>query len=294
MTDNETPAEEAATGATPISEILDRRHQVQAAHEPHQEVGAAPSDDDDDEEDATGVPAASITAKPAPQAQAAPASQAGDPDPASDPRAPKWYREHMAKVGREAAALRAENERLRTGQQPQPRPHPGDQGPELPNPATDPEGYHRAITGHFNAQMQQMQLANVLTVSERFARQQHGGEAFEECKAWLTTRPDLEEYFLTQPDPWASAFAHYSRERLAEEIGDDPNAWREKERERLRAEILAEQNGRSAEPAPAPAPRMRAAPPAPASQVRSAQPRDERGQFTGPRPLSGVFKHKFG
>ncbi len=276
-----------------IGSLLEGRHERTLSHEPRREVGErqpVEDDEDDDEPVAAAAPAAAAApgAQPAPQAATPPAAGA-EADPASDPKAPKWYRDHMRKMNAEVAADRAELARLRAGGAPattttppagQPRPQPT----PLPNPAEDPEGYHRAITGGFRSEMSRFRLETTLNLSERFARQQHGNEAFEETKAWLTTRPDLEDFFLTQPDPWGAAFSHYSREKLADEIGDDPNAWREKERQRIRDEILAEQGAAPRDPAPAP--QMRAAPPAAASTARSAAPRDpQSGRFTGPAPL---------
>jgi hypothetical protein len=282
----EAETEQTPEGATSLSEILGGRHERQAAHEPHREVGAAPPEDDDDEDDAPPA-AAAAPAAAKPGAQPAPTAErpatGGAEDPASDPKAPKWYRDHMRKVNREL-------EEFRSGQRapaaaPAARPAAPAQEPrKLPNPAEDPDGYHQAVTGGFRAEMQQFRLETTLNFSERFARQSHGNEAFEETKAWLTTRPDLEDFFLTQPDPWGAAFSYFTREKLADEIGDDPAAWREKERQRIRDEILAEQSGGQARE-PAAQPQMRHAPPAAAATARSAAPRDPSGRFAGPQPL---------
>lgn len=271
----ETPAS-AETGATSLTDVL---NPAPAGNEPGKE--AAPNED----AGAAAAEAASgsePSAQPAPKAetpphaaQPAPAGNAGDADPANDPRAPKWYREHMQKVNRELAQLRAE----RTQTPPQ-RPQPQQtRGPALPDPLEDPEGYGEAVLGIANQRIQEFQILTTLNISERFARQQHGSEKFEECKAWLSTRPDIEAWALQQPDPWGAAFTTYNREQLAEEIGDDPNAWRDRERERLRAEILAEHQ--AAPPSGMTSQPSRAAPPAPASTARSASVgRDASGRFT--------------
>lgn len=276
---------EIAESAPSISDIIAERHQPQPAHEPHREVGEARSDDAALAELAAKAPTAKPEPKPA--ATPAPAAQA-EIDPATDPKAPKWYRDGLKEANRRAQEAEA---RLRTTA---PAPVAPRAAPELPNPAEDPQGYHEAIERGFTNRMQRFELETNLRVSAHFARQQHGMEKFEDCKAWLSTKPDIEAWAIQQPDPWAAAFTQFTREQLAEEIGDDPNAWREKERQRLRDEILAEQQQERPSAAPPTAPTMqRSAPPAPASTARSAAPRDEGGRFTGPAPLNSAFRNKF-
>lgn len=299
MDNNNAPAGDAAEfSATSITEALGAsdRHQTQESHENEREPGvareAAPAP-------AAAAPAAQPALKAAPAAPAAtpaPAGQAGDQPDQNAPKEPKWYREHMAKTNRELAASRQEIERLRTGRQP-PAPQQRQQDqPAFPDPIEDPQGYHEAISRTFERRQQEFELRQTLTISERFARREHGGEAFEECQAWLSTKPELADWCAVQPDPWGAAFSQYQRERLAEEIGDDPNAWRESERARIRAELEAElaggQGGEARHiPARRPMAPARDAPPAPASSVRSAagMERNGQGRFTGPTPLSNVL-----
>jgi hypothetical protein len=309
--DNDTqPAGASAeTNATPLSDALAGadRHQALERHETHREVGAAAEPPQPRTPPAPNpTPAAAPNPPAAPAAsggQAPPAGHAGEPDPASDPRAPKWYRDHMARVNRDLAAIRQENERLRTGRQPSPQPQPQPGQPEIPDPLEDPAGYRATIEQQFESRQRQFELRQTLSFSERFARREHGNEAFEECRAWLSTRPDLADYFVAQEDPWQSAMDYFKRERLAEEIGDDPNAWRERERARIRAELEAEMSGgdgghashtpaRASMTTPA-----RSAPPPPASSARSSsggQDRDGRGRFAGPTPLNEVLGKRRG
>lgn len=266
----------AETGATSLSDIFADRHQPQSVHEPHREVGAAPQEE-------PAPAAAPESAQPAPKAATTPAAPAGDPDPATDPKAPKWYREHMRKVNGELAALRASTA---APQAPAPQPRPAAPAATLPNPAEDPQGYHDAVQRGLSSQFQRFQLETTLNFSERFLRQQHGAEAFEETKAWLSTKPDIEAWAIQQPDPWAAAYTQYTREKIADEIGDDPAAYRKRIEEEIRAEYEARSQARQDQHIPASAPQMRSAPPAPASTARSAAPRDpQTGQFTGPAPL---------
>lgn len=287
MTDDTAPAAETDTAETSapgsVGDLLSSRHQRQAAHEAHAEVGEREGDEDEDEAEA---PAGETTTAPAAPAAAAPAAGADavEADPASDPRSPKWFREHMKKTAREASELRAENERLRTGQQPRTAP-PERPARVLPNPSEDPEGFANAVFAQQREEMQNYQLQTTLDLSARFLKQAHGAEAFDEVFAWLDTRQDLQPVFTQQPDPWGAAYAHYQREKLAEEIGDDPAAYRKRIEEEAIARFKASQEGGEQAPAAPARPQMGRNPPPPASQVRSAAPRDPIGRFTGPAPL---------
>lgn len=291
MSDVNTPPAGEQAETTPLSEVL--AFQNEDRHEVHREAGfdAEPAPADPISAAAPAAVAPTTAAPPAPSAQPAPqaASEAAPAGQAED-KTPRWYREHMAKTNKTLAEVQAENERLRTA-----APQPQRRAPaDLPDPLEDPQAYADAIRGEMRREQQEFQLVTTLNLSERFARQQHGGEAFEECKAWLSTKPDIEAWAIQQPDPWSAAFTQYNRERLSEEIGDDPNAWREKERQRIREEVQAELAGQSQEqqhiPAARPPMTPRAAPPPPASSVRSAAPRDGGGRFTGPTPLGAALK----
>lgn len=261
-----------------IGSLLESRHERTMAHEPRREVGERQPAEDEEAEAPAAAPPANTDAQPATTAETPPAD-AGEPDPASDPKAPKWYRDHMRKVNAELAELRAAKAPAAAPAAPAERPKI-----ILPNPAEDPEGYALALERNFGSRMQQFELRTTLGLSERFAVQQHGREAFEDCKAWLGTQPEsLENMFLRQPDPWGAAFAHYQREKLAEEIGDDPAAYRKRIEEEAIARYQAEQGQERRETPPA---SMRGSPPAPASTARAAAPRDpQTGRFAGPAPL---------
>lgn len=295
MSEHDTvPAAEidSAASATPLSDIIGSdRHQTVSEHVVEVEAGAP-----------TPEPAPAPSAQPAPKAEiAAPAPAPGGDQQTQQPQGPRWFRDEMAKKERENARLRAENERLAPGrpaQQPQPRPTPPEI--ELPNPTEDPVGYAHAVLAiqrqelaQERQQRTQFEYQTRLNTSERFARKEFGNDLFDETFAWLETRHDLQDVFSRQPDPWGAAISHYQRERIAEEIGDDPNAWRERERERIRAEIQSELADRDQhQPAPQRGSMARTPPPPPASTVRNAVDRDDRGRFTGPTPMSAILNRQ--
>lgn len=207
---------------------------------------------------------------PAPQQeQTAEAPKAEEPktDPEVKPEAkpaaeqPFWYRKQIEKERKERQRLERELEQARQAQ-PQ---------PQLPDPRQDPMSYYET-----------MRVMDRLERSEDRFIDKHGEQELEAVKDWLATRPDIEAWAIQQRHPWGAAFQQYQREKLSAEIGDDPNAWREKERARLREELAAE--------FAASAPPMAQRPniPAPASGQRSAAPRNGPG-FAGPTPLNSII-----
>jgi hypothetical protein len=200
-----------------------------------------------------------------PKAEAAPAAEAAAPEvkPETKPEAeqPFWYRKRLKEIEQRAKQAEQRAQELEA-RQPQ---H------QLPDPRQDPLTYFET----------QRVMDRLERSEDRFV-DKHGEPELESVKEWLTTRPDIEAWAIQQRHPWAAAHQQYQREKLSAEIGDDPNAWREAERERLRAEILAEMP--SAPMAP-----QRPNIPAPASGQRSAAPRNSAGQFAGPTPLGDII-----
>lgn len=183
------------------------------------------------------------------------------PETKPEAEQPFWYRKQIEKERKQRQALERELEQARQAQ-PQ---H------QLPDPRQDPVSYFET----------QRVMDRLERSEDRFV-DKHGEQEFDAVKEWLATRPDIEAWAIQQRHPWGSAFQQYQREKLSAEIGDDPNAWRESERERLRAEILAELPT-------APMAPQRPNIPTPASGQRSAAPRGAPA-FAGPTPLGDILK----
>lgn len=203
------------------------------------------------------APAAEAEQEPAKQ-EAAPEVK---PETKPEPEQPFWYRKQIEKERKARQALERELEQARQAVPQQ----------QLPDPRQDPVSYFET----------QRVMDRLERSEDRFV-DKHGEQEFEAVKDWLTTRPDIEAWAIQQRHPWGAAFQQYQREKLSAEIGDDPNAWREAERERLRAEILAEL---PSAPMAQPRPNI----PAPASGQRSAAPRGAPA-FAGPTPLGAILK----
>lgn len=99
--------------------------------------------------------------------------------------------------------------------------------------------------------------------------------------------PDLATQLARHPMPAKFAYEMGRRLKAQSEIGEDPEAWKERERERIRQEFASNtQQPQIASPAPkAPAPKSLA------GMTSASQPRDPKGRFAndGPRSLEDLI-----
>lgn len=209
-----------------------------------------------------GSPAPAEVQAPAPEAATPATAPAVTPEAKPEAEQPFWYRKQIEKERKERQRLERELEQARQSA-PQ---------AQLPDPRQDPVSYFET----------QRVMDRLERSEDRFV-DKHGEQELDSVKDWLTTRPDIEAWAIQQRHPWAAAHQQYQREKLSAEIGDDPNAWREQERARLREELQAE--FAASPPMAQPRPHI----PAPASGQRSAAPRNSTGQFTGPTPLGDII-----
>lgn len=224
--------------------------------------------------DGQSAPAEEAKAEPAKepaQQEAAPEAKPETPKQ-EEPKGPHWYRETLKEKEKRArdAERRAQELERRIQAQEQQRP-----APDFNNP--------QAIYQSFEQRLAEAELKQSIALSARFARREHGAELFEETQEWLSHHPDIELWAQAQDDPWGAAIARFKQERLVAEIGDDPNAYREKLRQELLAELQSQPQGQ-APGMTAPRPNI----PAPASGQRSAAPRNGPG-FAGPTPLTNII-----
>lgn len=126
---------------------------------------------------------------------------------------------------------------------------------KAPDMFADPEGYQKHLAG----QMQKVEANTRMDMSQAIAEEKHGTEAvavaFEALKA--SGDQSAINAILTARLPYQSLMA-WEKQRVAmQEIGDDPTAWRDAEREKMRAEIQDEMTAKQAKIAGAtPAPSM--------------------------------------
>lgn len=148
---------------------------------------------------------------------------------------------------------------------------------KLPDMFDQPEAYTQSLM-----QMMQQRESNLIAeMSERFARTQHGSEAvdaaFEAAKA-----SGVIDQFRGKRDPWGDLVQWHKQHQVMSEIGSDPEAWRAKERERLRQEILAETASQQIKQA--------SARPAPSLAGSANLGARTAPAWSGPTPLDDILK----
>jgi len=146
----------------------------------------------------------------------------------------------------ENQTLRDELNQLKGQMQAQPAPQPSQQqAPQIPNPATDPEGYHAFMRSLQASAMQNAQL----NMSEMMVRESMGDEAVNEAFSALnqhSQRDLLLSQFRQTPHPWGQMMRWHKEQKLVSEIGTDPEAYKQK----LKEELLAEMRQTPAQQAP--------------------------------------------
>lgn len=132
-------------------------------------------------------------------------------------------RDRRQKAERDAEELRrwrAEQEAKQTRQPP-------------PDIFTDPD-----LRFQYERQQIQQSLLGVKLEQSRFlAERDFGAETVAEAYAYFDKNPQLSQQLLSHPSPFHAAVDFYKRQKVAEEIGADPDAWRTKQREALAAEL---------------------------------------------------------
>lgn len=117
---------------------------------------------------------------------------------------------------------------------------------QAPDPRQDPNGalaYERAVF--------QAQLTNTRLQTSRFlAEKDFGADVVAEAFAFFDKNPALSHQFVDHPSPFHAAVEFYKRQKVAEEVGADPEGWRAKEREAIRAQLLAEMQAQPVQPKP--------------------------------------------
>lgn len=202
-------------------------------------------------------------------AQAEPANEAGAPPaPNTEKHVPlaaleavrNDYKGKSAKLEGELEAIRAERDRLLEAQrQPQSQPR------------------------ELSIQEQSAAIAEkrFLDTSELIARQKHGDEvvtkAYERMVVEFAKDPALHAQVLRATDPWDEMVKRGKRQQALDAIGDDPETFETRLREKWEAEKAA------AQPEQSSAPRL----PQSLADARSAGARG--ATFTGPTPLDSMF-----
>jgi hypothetical protein len=150
-------------------------------------------------------------------------------------------REKRQKLEAEKSQLAQEMEAmkqdlLRMRQQLAPRPQQQKPVDWYENPDARWQAEQRAIADQM--------MSSKLDVMEVLAREKYGDEvvdtAFREFERESQQRPELKVMLQRSRQPWAELVKWHQRHQLDREIGEDPAAYRERMKEEIRQQLLAE------------------------------------------------------
>lgn len=76
-----------------------------------------------------------------------------------------------------------------------------------------------------------------LQQSKFFAEREFGADVVTEAMGYFDKNPQLSQQFMAEPSPFHAAVEFYKRQKVVEEIGTDPEAWKAQQIEALREEL---------------------------------------------------------
>lgn len=153
-----------------------------------------------------------------------------------------------------------------------------------PDPAEDPEGAMAFDRDQWRQEMIDMRVNQSYEIAS--ATISDFDDVMADWRDACAKDPTLYDRAVQQPSPAKWAYDHLKAQKVAAEVGNDPVAYREKLREELKAEILAEREARKADTQET-------------QETRSDLPETLAGEpsttkrsstFTGPTPLDDLVK----
>lgn len=231
-----------------LEEIFNDEPEAEAVEEPQVEQEAAAADEPDavDEPKAEAKPDAGPKRGQDGKFQAKESAKPDAQEPKDKPEdwsfaAYKDEKEKRKELERKAADYERQLQEFMR-QQPQPK-------PQYVDPLDDPEGFNKSLDSRIN----DVAFKTTLTISERFARQEHGAETVDATNAWLMepSNAHILQQAKTSADPWGDAVKAYKRAQVMSEIGEDPQAYRERIRAEIREQLEAEYSSSENPQAPA-------------------------------------------
>lgn len=155
---------------------------------------------------------------------------------------------------------------------------PAPQPMPAPDYNTDPVG---AVQHHVSS-VEGAIIQQKLDTSRFLAEQQYGKEAVDAAYEYFNQHPEQSQALLNHPSPFHAAMEVFNQQKVASEIGSDPEGWMEKEREKIRAEIKAEIVAEQA--------RAKAGTPAPSmADVNGTGGGPKPAVWNGPAKLENLF-----
>lgn len=120
-----------------------------------------------------------------------------------------------------------------------PRPEPV----KAPDVLEDPEAFQNFVEQRAQASSMQQKLQ----MSRFFAAKEFGEEAVEEVVEYFNHHPQLSHQFLNEPSPFHAAKAYVDAQKTRQEIGDNPQAFKERMKAEIRKELEAEMAAKQAQ-----------------------------------------------
>lgn len=114
--------------------------------------------------------------------------------------------------------------------------------PPPPDVFEDPQKY----TQYIGQQVQQSVIGAKLEMSRWQAEREFGKEALEEVVQYFDQNPAQSQQFLSAPSPYHAAKEFYDAQKTAQEIGNDPAAYKAKLEAEIRAKVEAEMAAKQA------------------------------------------------
>lgn len=209
---------------------------------------------------------------PEPEAEPAVEAEAEAPEP--EPEKPVEAEPQKQEETVPLAALlevRKELQSLRSLATPAPAPTPA------PDVFQDPEGYSK----HMQAQLETATRSTKLEMSRFMAEREFGADKVEAMMEHYNAHPEQTQTFLNKPSPFHAAMEHYNAQMVAQQIGSDPEAYKQSLKAELMAEIQAEMVAKQA--------KEKAAAVAPSMANVNGTGGGPKSAWTGPTEISSIL-----
>ena len=167
--------------------------------------------------------------------------------------------------------VRQELQQLKSLATPKPQPVPA------PDVFEDPQGYQK----HMQTELRNATTQAKLEMSRFMAEEKFGKEQVDAMVEYYNQHPEKTAAFLNAPSPFHAGMAEYNSARVAQEIGNDPAAFKEKMKAELRAELQAEMVTKQA--------RDKAGQFAPSMANVTGTGGGSKSTWTGPAPLDSIL-----
>ena len=153
------------------------------------------------------------------------------------------------------------------------------QKPEAPAPDMfeDPDGYRN----YMQAAVQSSGINSKLEMSRFMAEREFGKEVVDAAFDYFSEHPEQSQALLKSASPFHAVVEQYNNVRVAQEIGNDPTAYRAKLEAEIRAKVEAELVAKQARDA--------AGKFAPSLANVTGTGGGPKNEWTGPTPLSKVI-----